>query len=622
MSSQAKVRLTAAQALIKFLSAQYIEVDGEEGRFFTAGWGIFGHGNVAGLGQAILESGEFRYHVPRNEQAMVLTAAAYAKSKNRTRAMFCTSSIGPGATNMITGAAVATVNRLPVLLLPGDIFARRNVAPVLQQVESSQSQNISVNDCFKPVSRYWDRLERPDQLLTALPEAMRVLTSPSETGAVTLAFPQDTQAEAYDYPVSFFEKRVWHVNRSRPGKEAIQRAAQVIKNAKSPLIIAGGGVIYSGAEDALGTFADKFGIPVSETQAGKGSLRFDNPLNLGAVGVTGAKSANEIMREADVIIGIGTRYNDFVTQSKTGFKNPDVKFVNINIDPFDAAKHNSVALTGDARETLQELSDALGNFSTPSDYRQRAARLNAEWDAEVTRIYGLEHGPQISQGEVIGAVNRAAGENGVLVAAAGSLPGDLHKLWRARHSKQYNMEYGYSTMGYEVAGGVGSKMAFPDREIFVMVGDGSYLMMSQEIVTSIQEGIKINVVLINNHGYASIGALSRKVGCNTFGTNYRYRNPETGMLDGGNLPVDFAANAASMGAKTQYVKSLADLEDALEQSIKNDVTTVTVIETDPLEYVPAYLSWWDVPVAEVSDMPAVKSALSDYLPERQNERLF
>lgn len=615
------VKLTVGQAIVRFLAAQYVERDGVEHKFFDSGWGIFGHGNVAGLGQGILEENLFRYYLPRNEQSMVLAAIGFAKAKNRLQAMFCTSSIGPGATNMVTAAAVATVNRIPVLLLPGDIFARRNVAPVLQQVESAHSQDVSVNDCFRPVSRYWDRIQRPEQILTALPEALRVLTSPTETGAVTLALPQDVQAESYEYPRHFFNKRVWTIARPRPDAALVKQAADLIRASDKPLIVAGGGVIYSDACDELARFVEATGVPAGETQAGKGSLRFDNPRCLGALGHTGAKGAIEIAAEADVIIGVGTRYNDFVTQSKSGFANPNARFVNINLDAFDAGKHNSLSLVGDAKATLQELRAALKGYATDSDYQARVQRLNAEWDAEVTRVYGLEHGPQVSQGEVIGAVNAAAGERGILVCAAGSLPGDLHKLWRTAMPQQYHMEYGYSCMGYEIAGGLGVKMALPDREVFVMVGDGSYLMLAQEIATSIQEGYKLNIVLINNHGFASIGALSRAVGCESFGTQYRYRDEQTGRLDGDLLPVDYVKNAQSLGAEAVLAKNMSDVRQALAQSVANSKTTVVVVETDPLEFVPGY-GWWDVPVAATSKMPAVNAARAEYVETLKRERVF
>src|SRR6266849_4117993 len=546
-------RLTMAQALIAFLQNQYVERDGTENVFFAGCFGIFGHGNLAGIGQALQQTPEFRYYQSRNEQAQVHAATAYAKVKNRLQTFACTSSIGPGATNMVTGAALATINRLPVLLLPGDIFARRNVAPVLQQLESEHSQDISVNDCFKPVSRYWDRISRPDQLLMALPEAMRVLTSPVETGAVTLALPEDVQTEAFEYPRAFFAKRVWRIARNRADPAALQEAAGWIRASKRPLIVAGGGVIYSEATETLRRFVERSGIPVGETMAGKGSLAYDHALSLGAIGATGTFAANRLARDADLLIGIGTRYSDFSTASKTAFQDPHVRFVNINVTGFDAAKHAALGLVGDARVTLTELGEMLGDYQVEPSYRQQAQRLHAEWDHEVERIYGVRLEPLPSQGELIGAVNELGDPQGIMVCAAGSLPGDLHKLWRARHPKQYQLEYGFSCMGFEIAGGLGAKMADPSREVYVLVGDGSYLMMPSEIVTSIQENYKLTIVLIDNAGFKSIGALSRSLGQEGFGTRYVY--PRAGVLPGDQedgtvqtLPVDLAANARSLGA--------------------------------------------------------------------------
>lgn len=616
-----KKRLTMAQALILFLQNQYVERDGVEQPFFAGAWGIFGHGNVAGIGQALQQyAGSFRYYQARNEQAMVHTAVAYTKVKNRLQTFACTSSIGPGATNMLTGAATATINRLPVLLLPGDIFAERIQAPVLQQLESEHTQDISVNDTFKPVSRYWDRLYRPEQIITALPEAMRVLTSPAETGAVTLALPQDVQTEAFDYPASLFEKRVWLIPRNRPDANLLRQATEWIKASRKPLIIAGGGVIYSDATETLQAFVDKTGIPVGETQAGKGSLPYNHPLNLGAIGVTGTRGANLMTREADLVIGIGTRYSDFTTASKTIFQNPDVRFININVSEFDSYKHNALPLTGDARATLEELVNALQGYQTDAAYRQLAGRYNAEWDAEVERIYNLEHGPLLSQGEVIGVVNLLSRPQDMVLCAAGSLPGDLHKLWRTRDPKGYHLEYGYSCMGYEIAGGIGAKMAAPDREVYVMVGDGSYLMLSTEIVTAVQEGIKINIILINNHGFASIGGLSKSVGSDGFGTKYRYRT-ESG-LDGEVLPVDYAANAASLGAHVIQANNRDELAQAIEDAKAIDRTVCIVVETDRSQRVGGYESWWDVAVAAVSENPDVRRARQEYEQAKANERYF
>ena len=614
-----------AQAVIQFLKNQVVQRDGVEYPCFAGCFGIFGHGNVAGIGQALQEHKDFRYYQSRNEQAMVHAAAAYAKAKNRLQMFACTTSIGPGATNMVTGAAVATVNRLPVLLLPGDIFARRNVAPVLQQLESEHSQDVSVNDCFRPVSRYWDRINRPDQLVTALPEAMRVLTSPADTGAVTLSLPQDVQTEAYDYPSGLFRRRVWTVPRNRCDHEALSAAVDWIRESQRPLIIAGGGVLYSEATDVLNRFSRHLGIPVSETHGGKGSVPFDHPLCLGAIGVTGTSAANAIAKEADLVIGIGTRYSDFTTASKTLFADPDVRFININVAEFDAFKHHALPLVGDARAVLEELSSALnGTWQAPDEYVQRAQQLAREWDAEVQRIYNIRHTPLPSQGEVIGLVNDYGDPSGVMVCAAGSLPGDLHKLWRARHAKQYHMEYGYSTMGYEIAGGLGIKMAEPDREVYVLVGDGSYLMLATDLVTSVQEGYKLTLVLMDNHGFKSIGGLSRSLGQEGFGTRYTY--PVDGVMAGDEeseaqtLPVDLATNAESLGAKVFRCRTYEDVREALARSKDHPTTCVIYVQTDRYVDVPGYGAWWDVPVAEVSKMPAVQAARSAWASERSKER--
>ena len=616
-------RLTMAQAIVRFLKAQYVARDGMEQPFFAGMSGIFGHGNVAGIGQALHQyRDEFRYYQTRNEQAMVHTAAAYAKMKNRLGTLACTASIGPGATNMVTGAATATINRLPVLLLPGDIFARRNVAPVLQQLESNASQDISVNDCFKPVSRYWDRLNRADQAIVALPEAMRVLTSPVETGAVTLCCPQDVQTEAFDYPDQLFEKRVWVVPRNRADRDLVAKAASWIRASKCPMALAGGGVLYSEASDALATFVAQTGIPLGETQAGKGSLNYDHAHNLGAVGVTGTPGANAIAHEADLVIAIGTRLSDFTTASKTAFQNPDVKFIAVNVAEFDAGKHGALPLVGDARVVLEELADAVQGYRVPRDLTQRVATFQEAWETEVERVYNLGHRPILSQGEVIGAVNEGSASEDVMVCAAGSLPGDLHKLWRARDPKGYHLEYGYSCMGYEIAGGLGIKMADPDREVYVMVGDGSYLMMAQEIATSVQEGLKLNIVLLDNHGFASIGGLSDAVGAHEFGTHYKMRDARTGQLDGAHVPTDLAANAESLGAYVLRPEGREGLMKAIAEARRIDRTTVIAVEVDREVRVPSYGSWWDVPIAEVSTVEAVQQARAEFERAVKRERYF
>ncbi|MGZ4391945.1 MAG: 3D-(3,5/4)-trihydroxycyclohexane-1,2-dione acylhydrolase (decyclizing) [Gaiellaceae bacterium] len=611
-------RITAAQALVRFLAAQHVERDGEEQRFFQGCFGIFGHGNVAGIGQALYQHPDLlTYYQARNEQAMVHAASGFARMKNRLATLACTTSIGPGATNLVTGAALATVNRLPVLLLPGDVFASRRPDPVLQQLEVPSRGDVSVNDSLQPVSRYFDRIERPEQLIPAALSAMRVLVNQAETGAVTLAFPQDVQAEAYDYPDEFLAHRVWHVTRPEPDAGLLAEAVALIRGAKRPLIVAGGGVIYSEATDALRAVVDQTGIPVAETQAGKGSLPYDHRASLGAVGVTGTFAANRIAANADVVIGIGTRWSDFTTASKTSFRNPDVRFVNVNVADFDAAKLDGVALVADARVTLQRLAVALEGYQVEPEYRELVARLNREWDEEVTRLYKLSHQPLPAQSEVIGAVNDAARPTDVVVCAAGSMPGDLHKLWRTQDPKGYHVEYGYSCMGYEIAGGLGVKLAAPEREVYVMVGDGSYLMLSSEIVTSIQEGLKLTIVLVDNHGYNSIGSLSRSLGTDGFGTQYRYRQNGSLGVDSDDptaqlLPVDLAANAESLGAKVIRCRTIDELRSGLEAAKVEDATVVLAIEVDRYEGVPGYESWWDVPVAEVSEVEAVKAVRAEY----------
>jgi 3D-(3,5/4)-trihydroxycyclohexane-1,2-dione acylhydrolase (decyclizing) len=615
-----KTRLTTAQAIIGFLKNQFTERDGEQNRLFEGCLGIFGHGNIAGIGQALEQDPGLPYYLFRNEQAMVHTATAFAKMANRLRTLACTTSIGPGATNMVTGAAVATVNRLPVLLLPGDIFARRNVAPVLQQLESSATQDISVNDCFKPVARYWDRIERPEQILTALPAAMRVLTSPAETGAVVLCLPQDVQAEAFDYPPTFFEKRLWRVPRPRCDSQLLQKAASWIRLAKQPLIIAGGGTIYSEATEALSALAAQTGIPVGETQAGKGSLPFNHAQALGAIGVTGTPGANILARESDLIIGVGTRYTDFTTASQTAFQNLAVRFININIGEFDAGKQSALPLVGDAQVTLKELACALEGTTVSTAYATRVAEFRNAWEKEVDRLHHLNRAHPISQAEVIGVVNEISGPRDVLVCAAGSLPGDLHKMWRTRDPKGYHLEYGYSCMGYEISGGLGVKMAAPDREVYVLVGDGSYLMMAQEIVTSLQEKYKLTIVVLDNHGFSSIGGLSRACGNRGMGTEYRYRG--NGQLEGDLIPVDYAANARSLGAEAVRTSTRDEFKQALLAATKSQTTSVVVIETAYDQRVPGYESWWDVPIAEVSEVESVRAARSKYEEAVRKERFF
>jgi 3D-(3,5/4)-trihydroxycyclohexane-1,2-dione acylhydrolase (decyclizing) len=628
-------RLTVAQAIVRFLEVQYVERDGVETPFFAGCWGIFGHGNVAGIGEALLERevarndgtvGDdehvLRYHQARNEQAMVHASVGYARHRDRLAAFACTASVGPGSTNMVTGAALATINRIPVLLLPGDVFATRVCNPVLQELEDPRSFDVSVNDCFKPVSRFWDRINRPEQLPLSLLAAVRVLTDPAETGAVTLSLPQDVQAEAWDFDDDLFARRVWHVTRPAVPDDALARAAALVRRARRPLLVAGGGVIYSGASDALRAFAEATGVPVAETQAGKGSLPFDHPQAVGALGATGTTAADALANDADLVLGVGTRYSDFTTASKTVFADPDVTFVNLNVAAFDAHKLTGEALVADARRGLEQLTEALAGWRAPGDHTERATRLAGEWDDVVGRAYGVGHEPLPAQSEVIGAVNTLTREADVVVCAAGSMPGDLHKLWRTRDRKGYHVEYGFSCMGSEIAGGLGVKLAAldagEDRDVVVMVGDGSYLMLAQELVTAVQEGVKLTVVLVQNHGFASIGALSESLGSQRFGTRYRYRT-STG-LDGDVLPVDLAANAASLGARVISVTDLAGFEKAFAEAQASDVTTVVHVETDPLVPAPDSPAWWDVPVAATSALATTREARTSYDDHKTRQR--
>jgi 3D-(3,5/4)-trihydroxycyclohexane-1,2-dione acylhydrolase (decyclizing) len=605
------VRLTVAQALVRFLAAQEIERDGERHRFFAGCFGIFGHGNLAGLGQALEQHQDLLpYHQGRNEQAMVHIAAGYARQRNRLGAYACTTSVGPGATNMVTGAALATINRLPVLLLPSDTFATRTPHPVLQQLEAPHDATLSVNDCFKPVSRFFDRIDRPEQLVAAALEAMRVLTDPADTGAVTLALPEDVQTEAVEVPAAFLEPRVWTVYRQPPAPDALARAAELVRAARRPLIVAGGGVIYAEATGALAALADATGIPVGETQAGRGALPSEHPSALGAIGATGTPAANRLAREADLVIGVGTRWSDFTTASKSAFQDPGVRFVNVNVAAFDAVKHSALAVAADARLALEALQDALADHRADPAWTARAAEESAAWGREVERLVTAENGPLPSQAEVIGAVNAAAEAADVVVCAAGSMPGDLHKLWRARDPKGYHVEYGYSCMGYEIPGGMGVKLAAPEREVFVMIGDGSYLMLPGELATAVAEGIKLVVVLVQNHGYASIGALSRSIGSAEFGTHYP-------------PPIDLAANAESLGARVIRAGTIDELRAGLAAARDHDDGPVVVhVEVDRYAGVPSYESWWDVPVAQVATDESVRAAREDYERARLAQRTY
>ena len=616
-------RLTVAQATIKFLKNQFSKRDDIEFPFFAGCFGIFGHGNVAGLGEALKNNPDFKYYQIRNEQSMVHAAAAYAKMKNRLQTFACTSSIGPGATNMITAAAGATINRLPVLLLPGDFFSKRTATPLLQQLESSSSNDVSVNDCFKPISKYWDRINRPEQLTSALLESMRVLTSPSETGSVTLCFPHDVQTEAFDFPSELFEKRIWYVPRNTPDSYLIEKAVEMIKKSKKPMLVAGGGVIYSEAENILTHFAESTGIPVAETFAGKGSLSYNHELNLGAIGATGTKGANEIASISDLVIGIGTRYSDFITASKSAWQNPNVTFININVAEVDVYKNSGIPLQGDARDTLKILFEKLKDFKTEKKYTDKIRNYNKEWDSIVEIAYKPIDKKNPVQCEYVGALNKFIDEKDVLICAAGSLPGDLHKLWRTKNSKGFHLEYGYSCMGYEIPGGLGAKMADPKREVYVMCGDATYLMLPSDLITTIQEGYKIIMILINNNGYASIGGLSESVGGEGFGTEFKYRNEKNDQIEGDYLPVDLAKNAESLGAKVYRTSGIDEFNKALKKAKKNHQTTVIYVETVRDRKLDGYAySWWEVPVPEISISEDVKKARIKYELDKKMQKQY
>ncbi|HEV3054658.1 MAG TPA: 3D-(3,5/4)-trihydroxycyclohexane-1,2-dione acylhydrolase (decyclizing) [Solirubrobacteraceae bacterium] len=629
------IRLTVAQALVRFLAAQQVERDGERSQFFAGCFGILGHGNLTGLGQALQQYAELLpYRLGRNEQAMVHVAAGYARQRNRLGTYVCTSSVGPGATNMVTGAALATVNRLPVLLLPGDTFARRLPHPVLQQVEVAGDATVSANDCFRPVSRFFDRVQRPEQLYSAALEAMRVLTDPAETGAVTLALPEDVQTEAFEFEPSFLQPRVWTIYRQPAAAEALARAVALIRAARRPLIVAGGGVIYSAATAALRAFVDATGIPVCETQAGRGALVSDHPLSLGAVGATGSAAGNRLARDADLVLGIGTRWSDFTTSSKSAFQDRGVRFISINVAPFDAAKHSGLPLLGDARAVLEQLTAALAGDRAPEAWSARAAAESAAWAETVAAVVAPSGASPVRQAEVIGAVNDAAGESGVVVSAAGSMPGDLHKLWRARDpdGKGYHVEYGYSCMGYEIPGSIGVKLAAPERRVITLIGDGSWLMLSSELATAVAERVPITVVLVDNQGYASIGALSRSVGGAGFGTIFERSLNGAPVLDNADgdglaapaerLPVDFAGAATALGARAIVAGTVDELRAALASAADADAPVVICVETDRYAGVPNYEGWWDVPVAEVSERPEVQAARERYVEGQAGQRLY
>ncbi|ELS53436.1 3D-(3,5/4)-trihydroxycyclohexane-1,2-dione acylhydrolase (decyclizing) [Streptomyces viridochromogenes] len=611
-------RLTVAQALVRFLSAQYTERDGVRQRLIGATWGIFGHGNVAGIGQALIEHADVMpYHQGRNEQAMVHAAVGYARQSNRLSTHAVTTSIGPGATNLVTGAALATVNHLPVLLLPGDIFATRPADPVLQQLEVPYAGDVSVNDCLRPVSRYFDRITRPEALIPSALNAMRVLTDPVETGAVTLALPQDVQAEAYDWPDDFFAERTWVVRRPGADPTELAEAVRAIRAAKRPLVVAGGGVHHSRAEAALAEFAEVTRIPVAATQAGKGSLCWDHPQDVGGVGHTGTATADELARTADLVIGVGTRYTDFTTASGTLFTGAGVRFLNLNIAPFDGHKLAGMPLIADARSGLEELTTALDlhTYRVADSYVTEYTEDKERWEQRVDACYEADE-PDVrpTQPQVLGALDAIVDQSDVIINAAGSLPGDLHKLWRTRSRDQYHVEYGYSCMGYEIPAAIGVKLAAPDRPVWALVGDGTYLMMPTEIVTAVQEGIAIKVLILQNHGYASIGGLSETTGGERFGTAYRFRSDD-GTYTGPPLPVDLAANAAGLGMRVLRAKTVRDLREALAEARAADTPTCVYVETETADTVsgaPPAQAWWDVPVAETATRPSAVKARELY----------
>ena len=622
------VRLTVAQALIHVLAVQYSERGGGvlRQRLIPGVWGIFGHGNVAGVGQALEEYGDalnLPTYRPQNEQGMVHIAAAFARHTNRLQTYACTASVGPGSTNMLTGAALATVNRLPVLLLPSDHFASRIPDPVLQGLEHPSEHDLSVNDCFRPVSRFYSRISRPEQLLSALPEALRVLTDPAETGAVVLSLPEDVQAEAYDWPASFFKPRTWRIRTPPPEAELVQQAAELIRRAKRPLIVGGGGVIYSGAQDALADFAEVTGIPFSESQAGKGAVPWNHPQNAGPVGAIGGLAANALAKDADLILAVGTRLGDFVTASKTAFQHEGVQVIGLNVVPMDAAKLGALSLVADARLGLGALQEALSGHRVEAGYAQEAGDLKTRWDAAVDAQRQDTGSTPPSQGSVIGRVNDVVGGRATVICAAGSLPGDLVRLWRAEDPKSYHVEYGYSCMGYEIPAGLGVKLADPGRRVVVMVGDGSYLMMNSELVTAVAENLSLTVVLVDNRAFMSIRGLQMECGTGSFNNELRHRDPVTGRTDGPVVSVDFVLHAQGMGAHAVRADTLDALQAALEQAEREGGVHVVVVPVNLRERVPGFDSWWDVPIAQVSGQEGVNAKHGAYLNHRQKQvRVF
>ena len=622
----AEVRATVGQAIVRYLAAQYSERDGQRRRLIPGVWAILGHGNVAGLGQALEELGDeldLPTYRPQNEQAMVHAASAFAKHVNRLATFACTASIGPGSANMLTAAAGATVNRLPVLLFPSDLFANRRPDPVLQQLEHPTEHDVTVNDAFRPVSRFFTRIHRPEQLLSALPEAMRVLIDPVETGAVTVALPEDVQAEAFDWPEAFFEPRIHHVRRPVPEPEAIAAAASLLRAAERPLVVTGGGTIYSEASEALRAFAERFGVPVVETQAGKGALAFDHPMNAGPVGANGNLAANRLAAAADLVLCVGTRLGDFATGSMTAFQHPEVRFVGLNVVPFDAHKLGAVPLVADARRALEALLAALPAWDGTVDaYRAEIARHKSEWEAIADELRRPAPGKRLSQAAVIAAVNDAVGGHATVINAAGSMPGDLLKLWRSRDPKAYHVEYGFSCMGYEIPAGLGVKLAEPEREVVVFIGDGTYLMLNSELVTAVAEGIAFTVVLVDNGGFQSIHGLQRSVGSPSFLNELRHRRAASGRTDGAAVAVDYARHAQAMGALALEANDLDALHEVLAQARASDRVAVITVRTDPEQRVPGFEGWWDVPVAEVSEQAGVREARRAYEQSAARQRPF
>jgi len=630
------IRLTMAQALVKFLDNQYVEFDGTEQKFVKGIFTIFGHGNVLGLGQALEQDpGDLIVHQGRNEQGMAHAAMGYAKQMHRKQIYAVTSSVGPGAANMVTAAATATANRIPVLFLPGDVYACRQPNPVLQQVEQFHDLNISTNDAFKAVSKYWDRIARPEQLMSAAINAMRVLTDPADTGAVTLALPQDVEAEAYDYPKSFFKKRVHRIERRPATKEMVRDAVELIKRKKKPILICGGGVRYSEAADAFRSFAEKFNIPFGETQAGKSAIVWDHELNLGGIGTTGNLAANVIAKDSDLVIGVGTRYTDFTTASKSLFQNQEVEFLNINVAEFDAYKLDAVKVIADAKDSLEAIAQELEKLGYKSEYISEVKDVKAQWAIELDRLFNLEYtgkgfkpevvghldhvleefgkqtGSYLTQTRVLGVFDEMLDDNAIIVGSSGSLPGDLQRIWRPKTPNTYHMEYGYSCMGYEVNACLGVKLAMPDREVYTFLGDGSYMMLHSELPTSIQEKKKINVVVFDNMAFGCINNLQMGNGMGSFGTEFRFRNDETGKLDGNLVPIDFAMSAAAYGCKTYTVKNVEQLKAAIIDAKKQTKSTLIDIKVLPKTMTEGYESWWRCGVAEVSEKESIQKASKD-----------